>query len=140
MEQSNTLKSMTKIKIRFQGNPLKRDSMNYKETRPWGGFENLLDENHYKVKKLWVNPHSRLSLQSHKNRDEHWVVIKGPATIWINDSIEEVQENESRFVPRNVKHRLENKNDYPITIIEVQYGTYLGEDDITRYEDDYKRV
>jgi len=113
---------------------------NYRENRPWGGFENLLDAEGYKVKKLWVHPGARLSLQSHKDRDEHWVVVKGPATIWIDDSIENVMENENRIIPRGAKHRLENKNDYEIIVIEVQYGHYLGEDDIIRYEDDYQRT
>ncbi|MDH4128249.1 MAG: phosphomannose isomerase type II C-terminal cupin domain [Spirochaetota bacterium] len=113
---------------------------NYSETRPWGGFENILDENNYKVKKIWVNPHSKLSLQSHNKRDEHWIVVKGPATICIDDSTENVEENSSRFIPKTIKHRLENKNNFEIVVIEVQYGKYLGEDDIIRYEDDYKRT
>ncbi|MDH5681604.1 MAG: phosphomannose isomerase type II C-terminal cupin domain [Spirochaetota bacterium] len=116
------------------------DMANYRENRPWGGFENLLDEDGYKVKKLWVRPGARLSLQSHKKRDEHWVVVKGPATIWIDENIEDVRENENKMIPRGAKHRLENKNDYEIIVIEVQYGDYLGEDDIVRYEDDYQRA
>ena len=111
-----------------------------KEKRPWGTYEVLLEEPTYKVKRIIVQPHQRLSLQSHQHRSEHWVVVEGLATIWVGDKIEDVAPNETRHIPKGVKHRLENKLDRPIVVIEVQCGNYFGEDDIMRYEDDYGRL
>lgn len=111
-----------------------------KEHRPWGSFEVLLDEPNYKVKRIRVLPHQRLSLQSHNKRSEHWTVVEGPATIWVDDRIEDVPVNVSRYIPKGAKHRLENRGSHPVVVIEVQCGDYFGEDDIVRYEDDYGRI
>ena len=94
----------------------------------------------YKVKRLWVKGGMRLSLQKHSHRDEHWIIVKGPVEMRVGGLIEVVQENESRMIKRGEKHRLENPNDYEVEVIEVQYGAYLSEDDIERYEDDYGRI
>lgn len=111
----------------------------YSEDRPWGRFENFMEEENYKVKRLTVHPKSRLSLQSHRHRGEHWVVVRGPATVRIDDSTKVLESNEGCFIPQGSKHRLENPNDHDIVVVEVQYGDYFGEEDIIRYEDDYKR-
>ncbi len=108
--------------------------------RPWGNFEVLSKGNNYKVKKINVYSNCRLSLQSHKHRSEHWVVVEGKATVTLGDKIITLLKNESIFINSGIKHRLENKTKKTITIIEVQTGNYLGEDDIIRYEDDYKRI
>lgn len=107
--------------------------------RPWGLFTTLQESAMYKVKRIEVKPHATLSLQSHQYRSEHWVVVAGTATI-IN-GIEQLKLNvgQSTYIERRTKHRLSNLSDDPLIIIEVQTGDYLGEDDITRYEDAYGR-
>lgn len=107
--------------------------------RPWGSYEILINTPSYKVKKIVVYPGSKLSLQSHHHRAEHWVVVKGMAKIVNGDNILNLLENESTFIPSLAKHRLENPGKINLEIIEVQTGNYLEEDDITRYDDDYKR-
>lgn len=107
--------------------------------RPWGKYEVLLDVAGCKVKKITVFPKSRLSLQSHKSRSEHWVVTKGKAKIVRGKDIIHLGENESTYIPAKTKHRLENIGKENLEIIEVQAGRYLEEDDIKRFEDDYAR-
>ena len=109
------------------------------EYRPWGWFRVIDDSDDHKIKELQVNPNSRLSYQSHAKRSEVWTVIKGDATVLIDDSEHHLKVNNSVFIPVGSKHRLENNTDTPLNIIEVQTGTYFGEDDIIRYEDDYDR-
>lgn len=107
--------------------------------RPWGAYTVLEDEPEFKVKKITVKPNGKLSLQSHQHRAEHWVVVKGEATI-MNDGKEiKLKENQSTFIEKHHKHQLMNLTQYPLEIIEVQSGTYLGEDDIERYLDHYGR-
>ncbi|PCI25339.1 hypothetical protein COB57_01265 [Candidatus Peregrinibacteria bacterium] len=113
--------------------------MNYSETRPWGLFTNLYDQSHTKVKSLEVKPHQKLSLQSHEKRSEHWMVVKGTATIHLDGKKFDLHPGEHVFIPVTSKHRLENATDEMIEVIEVQTGSYFGEDDIIRYEDDYNR-
>ena len=100
----------------------------------------LYEDELCKVKKIVVYPHSKLSLQSHKKRSEHWVVVKGIASARCEDEIIELKRNESIYIPAEAKHSLENKSRELLEIIEVQSGTYLGEDDIVRFEDIYGRV
>lgn len=110
--------------------------------KPWGYYINLHggDNNGYKVKILHVNPKSRLSSQSHKHRDEHWVVTKGIANIEHNGCKYTLKENDHYFIPKETIHRLQNDSETEhVEVVETQYGNYLGEDDITRYEDDYNR-
>lgn len=108
--------------------------------RPWGSYQVMDEKPGFKVKKLIVNPGSKLSLQKHKHRSEHWVVVKGTATVTRNQEIFDVPTNESVYLPCGAIHRLENKQDEQLEIIEVQTGDYLGEDDIIRIEDDYNRL
>lgn len=107
--------------------------------RPWGHFTLLAENKMYKVKKIYVKPGKRLSLQYHNNRSEHWVVVKGEAKATIGDNVFHIKENQSIYVPIKEKHRLENPTDKDLEIIEIQVGFPLTEDDIVRIEDDYKR-
>lgn len=110
------------------------------ETRPWGGFEVLLDLPHTKVKHLWVQPGHRLSLQRHQHREEHWLVVAGSPEVTIDNRVWRPQIGEPIHIPKGAAHRLSNKNGTAIVeIIETQLGTYFGEDDIERLEDDYQR-
>ena len=112
---------------------------NPKTLRPWGSYEVMEEKEGFKVKKLSVHPGCRLSLQKHKYRSEHWVVVKGIATVTRDEDVFDVPVNESVYVPCGTVHRLENKQEDVLEIIEVQTGSYLGEDDIIRLEDDYNR-
>jgi mannose-6-phosphate isomerase-like protein (cupin superfamily) len=110
------------------------------ETRPWGSFHVLDEQPGFKVKRIVVNPGGRLSLQSHNHRGEHWTVAEGLATVTVGDRVFELARAESIDIPQGAKHRLENFGNEPVTIIEVQFGGYLGEDDIVRYDDVYNRT
>ena len=107
--------------------------------RPWGWFDTLEIGNNFKVKRICVNPHSKLSLQKHSKRAEHWVVVKGTAEIVRGEAKSILYENQSTYIPKNTFHRLSNTTDNTLEIIEVQSGNYLEEDDIVRVEDDYGR-
>ena len=108
--------------------------------RPWGYYQSLHSGERFQVKRLTVNPGSRLSLQRHKHRAEHWVIVNGTAVVTRDDEVLTVEENESVFLPRGCVYRLENQTDSPLDLIEVQSGSYLGEDDIERIDDDYART
>ena len=107
--------------------------------RPWGSFECLFLGERFHVKRIIVKPGGILSLQSHVHRSEHWIVVEGTARVTLGDKVKLVNENESVYIPVGDKHRLENPGKIPMVLIEVQTGSYLGEDDITRYEDLYAR-
>jgi len=107
--------------------------------RPWGYFDSVDCGNGYKVKRINVNPGSKLSLQKHQKRSEHWVVIKGVAKVTCGTKVFNLKENESTYIPKGMVHRLENLEDTQLEIIEIQTGEYLGEDDIIRLQDDYQR-
>jgi mannose-1-phosphate guanylyltransferase/mannose-6-phosphate isomerase len=107
--------------------------------RPWGSYEIIGEGKDYKVKKIIVEPKKRLSLQSHNHRSENWVVIQGKAKITLNNNEYILKKGEAFFIPKKARHRLENIGDVLLKVIEVQNGDYLGEDDITRYEDDFNR-
>lgn len=108
--------------------------------RPWGDFESVDEGNRYQVKRLTVKPGESLSLQMHHHRAEHWVVVSGTARVTCEDKTFLLTENQSTFIPIGTRHRLENPGNIPLEIIEVQSGTYLGEDDIVRFEDRYNRA
>jgi len=108
--------------------------------RPWGMFESIERKEGYQVKRLTVAPGGRLSLQLHRRRSEHWVVVKGIARVTRGAHVLELQENESIFIPAGMKHRLENPTGNALQVIEVQVGDYLEEDDIVRFEDAYQRA
>ncbi|MCB1390320.1 MAG: mannose-1-phosphate guanylyltransferase/mannose-6-phosphate isomerase [Rhodobacteraceae bacterium] len=110
-----------------------------RDHRPWGWFESLAMGSRFQVKRIVVQPGAALSLQSHHHRAEHWIVVEGTARVTIDDKVQLVTENQSVFVPLGAVHRMENPGKLPLTLIEVQTGAYLGEDDIIRYEDVYAR-
>lgn len=107
--------------------------------RPWGTYEDLDEDDGFRVKRIVVKPGGRLSLQRHAHRSEHWVVVRGVAHVTIGDKVEVIGRNQSTYVPLREVHRLENRGDEPVHLIEVQVGDYVGEDDIERLEDVYKR-
>ena len=108
--------------------------------RPWGYYEGLTQGERHQVKHLMVKPGASLSLQMHHHRAEHWVVVKGTARVTVGTETKLLTENESAYIPIGERHRLENPGKMPLSIIEVQSGSYLGEDDIERFEDVYDRV
>ncbi len=107
--------------------------------RPWGCFDSVDEGERYKVKRITVKPGARLSKQMHHHRAEHWVVVRGTARVFRDDEIFDLHENESVFIPLGATHYLENPTEQPLDIIEVQSGSYLGEDDIVRFDDIYGR-
>ena len=111
-----------------------------KKDRPWGWYRVIDDSEDHKVKEIQVNSKSRLSLQTHSRRSEVWVVIKGEATVTVDENVSTLKVNDSIYIPTGSKHRLENKLNEPLHIIEIQTGSYFGEDDIQRYKDDYNRA
>ena len=110
-----------------------------RDHRPWGWFETLALSDRFQVKRIVVNPGAALSLQSHMHRSEHWIVVTGTARVTVDGTVRLVTENESVYIPLGAKHRMENPGKVPMVLIEVQTGSYLGEDDIIRYEDVYAR-
>lgn len=108
--------------------------------RPWGTYTVLEEAPSFKIKRIVVNPGAKLSMQMHNHRSEHWVVVAGEATITNNGAEITLQENQSTYIPKTHHHRLENKANVPLAIIEVQCGTYVGEDDIVRFDDQYGRT
>jgi len=107
--------------------------------RPWGSYQSVDNGDRHQVKRIIVKPGNRLSLQKHHHRSEHWIVVRGTALVTINDLVKTVHENESIYIPMGAVHRLENPGKILLELIEVQTGSYFGEDDIIRIEDDYRR-
>ncbi len=107
--------------------------------RPWGSFETVEAGDGYRVKRLAIRPGARLSLQSHRRRSEHWVIVRGTARVTRGESTLTLSENQSIYIPRGERHRLGNPGEAPLEVIEVQVGEYLGEDDIVRFDDDFGR-
>jgi mannose-1-phosphate guanylyltransferase/mannose-6-phosphate isomerase len=108
--------------------------------RPWGSYEGIDAGSRFQVKRLTVKPGAQLSLQMHHHRAEHWVVVRGTARVTCGDQVFNLHENESTYIPMGERHRLENPGTIPLEVIEIQSGSYLGEDDIVRFEDVYDRV
>jgi len=107
--------------------------------RPWGWFESLVVGGRFQVKRIHVHPGASLSLQSHHHRSEHWIVVEGTAEVTIDEEVRLITENQSVYIPLGAVHRMKNPGKVPMVLIEVQTGSYLGEDDIIRYEDIYAR-
>jgi mannose-1-phosphate guanylyltransferase/mannose-6-phosphate isomerase len=117
------------------------EATNHKRVhRPWGYYESVDAGERFQVKRIVVVPGGILSLQKHRHRAEHWVVVRGTAEVTIGDRVREVHENESIYIPIGSVHRMANRGKIPLELIEVQTGSYLGEDDIERLEDIYKRT
>jgi mannose-1-phosphate guanylyltransferase/mannose-6-phosphate isomerase len=114
-------------------------NLHRKVNRPWGWYDSIDEGERFKVKRIQVKPGASLSLQMHHHRAEHWIVVKGIAEITNGDKVLTLHENQSTFIPQGQTHRLANPGTEPLEIIEVQSGSYLGEDDIVRFEDTYGR-
>lgn len=109
-------------------------------TRPWGGYSSIMNGPRFQVKHLFVSPGKRLSLQKHHHRAEHWVVVRGTAEVTIDDTVQTLTENQSIYIPQGAVHRLANPGRILLEVIEVQTGSYLGEDDIVRLQDEWGRA
>ena len=121
-------------------NDNRSESDNHRKVyRPWGYFDSIDNGEGFQVKRLFINPGAKLSLQKHQKRAEHWVVVKGVALVTCTEKKYKLTENQSTYIPKGEIHRIENCEKTPLEIIEIQTGNYLGEDDITRLEDDYER-
>ncbi|MDC0560136.1 phosphomannose isomerase type II C-terminal cupin domain [Flavobacteriaceae bacterium] len=111
----------------------------YSEKRPWGEFFIIQETISYKIKRIEVNPGQRLSYQYHNKRSEVWIIIQGEGTVLLNDNKINYSKGDTIEIPQGVKHRIENNGSEKTIFIEVQTGTYFGEDDIVRLQDDYNR-
>ncbi len=111
-----------------------------KEERPWGRFYVLHDESNYKIKRIEVDSGHRLSYQFHNKRSETWTIVDGIGSINLDGQVKDYKKGDSIYIPQGVKHRIENKTSKKVVFIEVQTGSYFGEDDIIRLEDDYNRI
>ncbi len=109
-------------------------------TRPWGTYQTIHQEKHFLVKKITVNPGQKLSLQLHHHRAEHWTVVKGVVTVTRGDETFDLKRDQSIYIPLEAKHRMANKTDEVVEIVEVQVGDDLREEDIVRLQDDYGRA
>ena len=130
---------VNKVVAFLKENQIKQAEIFPKDHRPWGWFESLILSDSFQVKRIFVKPGASLSLQSHKYRSEHWIVVAGEARVTVDGRIELVGVGTSTHIPVGAIHRMENLGETPLILIEVQTGTYLGEDDIVRYEDLYLR-
>ena len=128
-----------KIVARLKAEGRSQASAHRKIHRPWGYYDSVDHGDRFQVKRIVVNPGARLSLQMHHHRAEHWIVVRGTARVTRGDEAFLLSENQSTFIPLGVTHRLENPGKLPLEMIEVQSGSYLGEDDIVRFEDTYGR-
>ncbi len=124
----------------FQENKIPEGTMHTKVYRPWGHYLSLLEDNKWQVKLILVKPGEKLSLQLHHHRSEHWVIVSGTAKVEVNEIVKVLVENQSIYIPLGSKHRLSNPGKIPLLLIEVQSGSYVGEDDIVRFEDSYGRT
>ena len=136
-DYSDKLKSVVE-KIKERG--FKEGATHKKIYRPWGSYTSLIEGDEWLVKRIEVNPEAKLSLQMHKFRAEHWIVVSGKASVEIDNKSFILEENQSTYIPLGSMHRLSNPNKSLLTIIEIQSGKYIGEDDIIRFKDNYGRV
>ena len=136
----NKAQDVKQVVSKLKLNNIKQAEVFPKDHRPWGWFESLTIRDRFQVKLILVNPGAALSLQSHKYRSEHWIVVQGNAKVTVDDTVKNLNEGQSVHVPLGAIHRLENIGKISMVLIEVQTGSYLGEDDIVRYDDLYKRV
>jgi mannose-1-phosphate guanylyltransferase/mannose-6-phosphate isomerase len=122
-------------------NEMRDEALTHSRTyRPWGSYENVDTGDRFKVKRITVNPGASLSLQMHYHRAEHWIVVRGTARITKGEEVFLLNEDQSTYIPWGMQHRLENPGKIPLELVEVQSGSYLGEDDICRFDDIYGRV
>jgi mannose-1-phosphate guanylyltransferase/mannose-6-phosphate isomerase len=127
------------LKSQLEASAREERVLHRKVARPWGWYDSIDTGERFKVKRIQVNPGASLSLQKHAKRAEHWVVVSGVAEVTCGSKTITLHENESTYIPLGEVHRLSNPGKLPLEIIEVQSGSYLGEDDIERLEDSYGR-
>jgi mannose-1-phosphate guanylyltransferase / mannose-6-phosphate isomerase len=127
------------IVVQLEAQAREEKNLHRKVARPWGWYDSVDEGERFKVKRIQVKPGASLSLQMHHHRAEHWIVVKGTAEITNGDQVLILKENQSTYIPQGQTHRLANPGNEPLEIIEVQSGSYLGEDDIVRFEDTYGR-
>ena len=137
--RKDSVQDVREIVQRLKADERTEQQTQRKVHRPWGSYEVLDAGDSFQVKRLTLNPGGAVSLQMHHHRAEHWVVVRGTARVTKGDEVFLLEENQSTYVPKGMNHRLENPGDVPLEIIEVQSGTYLGEDDIIRFQDKYDR-
>jgi mannose-1-phosphate guanylyltransferase/mannose-6-phosphate isomerase len=135
-EDASGIKALVE-RLNKEGSPLTKEHL--QAFRPWGDYRSLDMGTRHQVKRIVVKPGGRLSLQRHFHRSEHWVVVRGTAQVTVGDAVKVLHENESVYIPIGAVHRMENPGRIDLEIIEVQTGSYLGEDDIVRIEDVYNR-
>jgi mannose-1-phosphate guanylyltransferase/mannose-6-phosphate isomerase len=135
----NNSQDVKSIVAKLESQQRDEKNLHRKVTRPWGWYDSVDEGDRFKVKRIQVKPGASLSLQMHHHRAEHWIIVKGIAEITNGDQIFTLTENQSTYIPRGQTHRLSNPGEMPLEIIEVQSGSYLGEDDIVRFEDTYGR-
>jgi mannose-1-phosphate guanylyltransferase / mannose-6-phosphate isomerase len=135
----NKTQDVKKIVDQLKVDKRSESLLHRKVYRPWGNYDSVDTGENFQVKRLTINPGKKLSLQLHHKRAEHWVVVRGVATVTKGEEQFLLHENESTYIPVGMKHRLENASDKILEIIEVQSGSYLGEDDIVRFDDDFGR-
>jgi mannose-1-phosphate guanylyltransferase/mannose-6-phosphate isomerase len=136
----NNSQEVKAIVSRLEQEGREEKNLHRKVNRPWGWYDSVDEGERFKVKRIQVKPGASLSLQMHHHRAEHWIVVKGIAEVTNGERVIRLKENESTYIPQGEKHRLSNPGTEPLEIIEVQSGSYLGEDDIVRFEDVYKRT
>jgi mannose-1-phosphate guanylyltransferase/mannose-6-phosphate isomerase len=135
----NRVQDVKKLVARLKQTGRYEHSLHREVYRPWGSYDSIDNGQRFQVKRLTIKPGAQLSLQLHHHRAEHWIVVSGTARITLGEKIFLLQENQSTYIPIGEKHRIENPGAIPLHIIEVQSGSYLGEDDIVRFEDRYGR-
>ncbi|MFT7288064.1 MAG: mannose-1-phosphate guanylyltransferase/mannose-6-phosphate isomerase [Halieaceae bacterium] len=135
----NEVQNVKQIVNRLKAEGRSEASLHHRVYRPWGTYESLIEGDRFQVKRIVVNPGQTLSLQMHHHRAEHWIVVHGTAEVTCDERVFMLREDESTYIPLGHKHRLANPGRIPLELIEVQSGSYLGEDDIVRYEDVYGR-
>ena len=138
--EKNQSENIKKLVGELQVKNIKEANSHKKGFRPWGFYISVLEDVRWQVKIIHVKPGARLSLQKHHHRAEHWIVVKGTAEVEIENKKSVLTENESTYIPLGLKHRLSNPGKIPLEIIEVQSGSYISEEDIVRYEDNYGRI
>jgi mannose-1-phosphate guanylyltransferase/mannose-6-phosphate isomerase len=134
------VQDVKRIVARLKGGRRSETETHRRVYRPWGAYEGIAQESRFQVKRIIVNPGQRLSLQMHHHRAEHWIVVSGTARVTRGDETFLLTEDESTYIPLGTRHRLENPGVIPLELIEVQTGSYLGEDDIVRFDDVYGRA
>ena len=139
ISKKDSTQKVKQILKKLEKNNFREAKENKKIYRPWGNFTRIEEGLTWQVKRLEIKPKASISLQMHKQRSEHWIIVSGKAKVEIDDEVKFLNKNESTFIPLGSKHRLSNPEDIPLILIEVQSGAYLGEDDIIRFEDRYGR-